>query len=73
MAWPIPPQTFHCASGCGWKTTTDRPVGDCRVPGHDHLDACPRCGASVQSRNASALEQLDAQLRLRLRRLGGRR
>lgn len=61
MAWSSPPQTFTCRT-CGWKHTTAGPVSDCRVPGFDHFDSCPRCDGKVESRNANAAEIAATQL-----------
>jgi len=61
MAWLSPPLTFACRA-CGWKHTTPGPVSDCRVPGLDHFDTCPRCDSEVESRHANAREIAAAQL-----------
>lgn len=61
MAWLSPPLTFVCRV-CGWKHTTSGPVGDCRMPGLDHFNTCPRCGGAVEPRHANAAEIAATQL-----------
>lgn len=61
MAWPSLPLTFVCRA-CGWKHTTPEPVGDCRIPGLDHFDTCPRCAGEVVSRQANPAEIAAMQL-----------
>jgi len=52
----LPPLTFLCRT-CTWKHTTWGPVGDVRLPGYSHFDACPRCDGKVESRIATRLER----------------
>lgn len=70
MAFPIPAQTFLCASepGCGWKLTTPDQVGDCRAEGLDAFRNCPGCGGVVRSRNATKREVWRARMQRTWRR-----
>ena len=61
MVIPSPPTTFNCTS-CDWKHTVPQPIGDCRFPGFNHFESCPRCGGEVVSQRAGALDVLGARL-----------
>lgn len=67
MPFELPPLTFQCGA-CTWSHTTPGPMGDCCLEGFDGFEKCPRCGASVASRNASMLEIAGE----RLKQLGSR-